>query len=151
MERRVADAFDTAAARWRDRPFLHVPGETARHCGIEPGPLRHGDVAAAVARIRARDRAAGYGRHDRAGLMLENRPASFPHWLARNGLGVSVVPLNPELRPAELDDLVTHSDIALAVGTAGHGPALAVCAAQARDLPGTPFCIDTRPLKRRQS
>ena len=56
--------------------------------------------------------------------MLENRPAAFLHWFALNGLGVSVVPLNPDLRPGELDYLVQHSGICLAVGAHVHTGAL---------------------------
>jgi acyl-CoA synthetase (AMP-forming)/AMP-acid ligase II len=116
----VAQSFDSAAARWRERPFLHVLDETAGVYGIAPGTITYGDAAAAVERLRARYAAAGYGAGERVGLMLENRPAFFLHWLALNGVGASVVPLNPELRPAELDYLVAHSEIALAVGTASH-------------------------------
>jgi len=47
--------------------------------------------------------------------MLENRPAFFCHWLALNALGVSVVPINPEWRCAELEYLVAHSEIRVAV------------------------------------
>jgi acyl-CoA synthetase (AMP-forming)/AMP-acid ligase II len=70
--------------------------------------------------IALRYRAAGYGVGHRVGLMLGNRPAAFLHWFALNGLGVSVVPLNPELRAGELDYLWQHSGICLAVGAAGH-------------------------------
>ena len=66
--------------------------------------------------IARRYRAAGYGIGHRVGLMLENRPAAFLHWFALNELGASVVPLNPDLRPGELDYLVRHSGICLAVG-----------------------------------
>ena len=52
--------------------------------------------------LRARFAAAGYGHGHRAGLLLENRPSFFLHWLALNALGVWVVPINGELRSAEL-------------------------------------------------
>jgi acyl-CoA synthetase (AMP-forming)/AMP-acid ligase II len=52
--------------------------------------------------------------------MLENRPTAFLHWFALNGLGANVVPLNPDLRAGELDYLVRHSSICLAVGAAVH-------------------------------
>jgi len=126
----VAEAFDTAAAQWRDRPFLHILGETAHRYGIASGPLPYGEAAAEIAGIRARYRASGYGPRHRVGLMLENRPAFFLHWLALNGLGVSVVPLNPDLRPAELDHLAAHSEIVLAVGAGDHVGALEACAAR---------------------
>src|SRR5262249_20983879 len=81
---------------------------------------------------RAAYQAAGYGRGQRIGLMLENRPTFLLHWLALNGLGTGVVPLNPELRPAELDYLVHHSEIVLGVAAAPH---LAALRRVARDIP----------------
>ncbi len=42
----------------------------------------------------------------RVGLLLENRPAFFEHWFALNALGVSVVPINPDLRAGELEYLI---------------------------------------------
>jgi acyl-CoA synthetase (AMP-forming)/AMP-acid ligase II len=47
--------------------------------------------------------------------MLENRPAMFFHWLALNALGVSVVPINPDWRSAELEYLIGHSELCVAV------------------------------------
>jgi acyl-coenzyme A synthetase/AMP-(fatty) acid ligase len=68
--------------------------------------------------------AAGYGIGHRVGLMLENRPAAFLHWFALNALGASVVPLNADLRPAEMDYLVSHSGICLAIGAPSHAQTL---------------------------
>jgi acyl-CoA synthetase (AMP-forming)/AMP-acid ligase II len=48
-------------------------------------------------------------------LLLENRPAFLFHWFALNALGVSVVPINAEMRSAELEYLLGHSEIGLAV------------------------------------
>jgi acyl-CoA synthetase (AMP-forming)/AMP-acid ligase II len=128
----VAAAFAETAAHRADRPFLFVLPETARAYGIVPGTITYGDAARDVARLRAAYAAAGYGIGHRVGLMLGNRPGFLRHWLALNGLGVSVVPLNPDLRPAELDYLVRHSEIVLAVAAAPHLDALR---AVARDLP----------------
>jgi acyl-CoA synthetase (AMP-forming)/AMP-acid ligase II len=60
-------------------------------------------------------RAAGYGAGQRVGLLLENRPSYFRHWLALNAIGVSVVPINPDYRAAEIEYLVGHSEIVAAV------------------------------------
>ena len=129
-EETVAQIFSRAAARWRNHPFLHIANETAAAYAIASGSISYGEAADAVERLRALYRAAGYGPGERVGLMLENRPAFFLHWLALNGLGTSVVPLNPELRPRELDYLVAHSEIALAVGTDQHVPVLRAAAAR---------------------
>ncbi|MBW4090899.1 MAG: ATP-dependent acyl-CoA ligase [Proteobacteria bacterium] len=120
----VAATFAATAARLPERVFLVVLDETARAYGIEPGSICYADAAAVVARLAAAYRAAGYGTGHRIGLMLENRPAFFLHWLALNGLGAGVVPLNPDLRPAELDYLVHHSGIVLGVAAAPHAEAL---------------------------
>ena len=43
-------------------------------------------------------------------LQLENRPEFPLHFLALNSLGVSVVPLNPDYRAAELEYVLEHSE-----------------------------------------
>jgi acyl-CoA synthetase (AMP-forming)/AMP-acid ligase II len=128
----VAAAFAETAVRCGDRAFIRVLPETARAYGIVPETITYGDAATGIARLRAAYAAAGYGSGHRVGLMLENRPAFFLHWLALNGLGASVVPLNPDLRPAELNYLVQHSEVVLAVAAAPHLNALR---AVAHDLP----------------
>jgi acyl-CoA synthetase (AMP-forming)/AMP-acid ligase II len=77
-----------------------------------------------IVALRAAYAAAGYGHGHRVGLLLENRPAFFLHWFALNALGVSVVPINAELRSAELEYLVGHSEIALAVALPARHDAL---------------------------
>jgi len=67
-----------------------------------------------------------------AGLLLENRPAYFLHWLALNSLGVSVVPISADLRSAELDYLTGHSEICLAVTLASRARDLADAARRQR-------------------
>jgi acyl-CoA synthetase (AMP-forming)/AMP-acid ligase II len=116
----VAAAFNATAAQYAGRAFLHVLPETAATYGIAPGNVTYAAAAAEIARLRDRYASAGYGPGQRVGLMLENRPAFFLHWFALNGLGVSVVPLNPELRPGELDYLVAHSEIVLGVAASAH-------------------------------
>ena len=111
----VFDAFSTAAARWAERPFLCVLAETAAIYRIDAGELSYREAAQRIAALRDAYAAAGYGHGHRVGLLLENRPAFFLHWFALNGLGASVVPINADLRAAELEYLIGHSEIALAV------------------------------------
>ena len=134
----VAAAFHDAVRAWHDRPFLCVADETAGRYHISPGEMTYGAAARAVAALTVAYRAAGYGVGHRVGLMFENRPATFLHWLALNRIGASVVPLGAELRPAELAYLVQHSGICLAVGTAAHLARLHGCAAAADDGPLPP-------------
>jgi acyl-CoA synthetase (AMP-forming)/AMP-acid ligase II len=85
--------------------------------------------------LRAAYAQAGYGHGHRVGLLLENRPAFFLHWFALNALGVSVVPINADLRAAELEYLVAHSEIVLAVALpARHADLLAAAQAAGRAL-----------------
>ena len=91
--------------------------------------------AEAIETLRAAYARAGCGHGHRAGLLLENRPAFFLHWFALNALGVSVVPINPDLRAAELEYLTGHSEIALAVALPGrHAELLAAAARAGREL-----------------
>jgi acyl-CoA synthetase (AMP-forming)/AMP-acid ligase II len=107
--------FTRTAARTPAADFLFVDAVTAASYAIAPGPIAWGAAAAEVERLRAAYAAAGYGHGHRVGLLLENRPAFLYHWFALNALGASVVPINAELRSAELQYLIGHSEIALAV------------------------------------
>jgi len=111
----VHQAFLDTASCHDARPFLCILPETARAYGIEAGELSYAQAADAIETLRAAYARAGYGHGHRAGLLLENRPSFFLHWFALNALGVSVVPINPDLRAAELEYLTGHSEIALAV------------------------------------
>ncbi len=95
--------------------FLYTEPVTAQVYGIAAGPTSWAQARAEVERLRALYAAAGWGHGHRVGLLLENRPAFFWHWFALNALGVSVVPINSELRAAELEYLIEHSEIGLAV------------------------------------
>lgn len=111
----VHDRFMATAQQAPAADFLHVEPVTAQTYGITPGAVSWAQAQAEVQRLQALYQAAGYGHGHRVGLLLENRPAFLFHWLALNGLGVSVVPINAEMRAAELQYLIGHSEIALAV------------------------------------
>ena len=111
----VFEAFAHAARRWPGRPFLNVLPETAAVYGITAGETRYGDALAQVERLRDVLAAAGLAPGHRVMLLLENRPAFFLWWLAVNALGASVVPVNPDLRAAELEYMAGHVTPALAV------------------------------------
>src|SRR6218665_2607008 len=94
--------------------------------------MRWGDASAQIGDLRTAYAQAGYGHGHRVGLLLENRPAFILHWLAPNTLGVGVVPINAELRSAELAYLIGHSEIGLAVTLPGRAADLRAAAGQAR-------------------
>ncbi len=111
----VYDAFVLAQRRYGERPFLCVLPEVAAVYGINPGELTYADARAQVDILADRLAGAGYGCGQRVGLLLQNRPLYFLTWFALNALGVSVVPINPDLRPAELEYLIGHADIVAAI------------------------------------
>ncbi len=111
----VFAAFEQTAKQWPERDFLEVMPETARIYEIEPGAISY---EAALKRVlqyhKAFDRA-GYQRGMRVAMLLQNRPIYFLIWLALNRLGISVVPINPDLRITELTYLISHSEPALII------------------------------------
>jgi acyl-CoA synthetase (AMP-forming)/AMP-acid ligase II len=131
----VAAAFAATAATWGPQPFLCMLPETADIYGVPAGELDYAQAQARITALRAQYAAAGYGHGHRVGLLLENRSAFFLHWFALNGLGVSVVPINPDLRAAELEYLIGHSEIAMVVALAPrHADLRAAAAAAGRAL-----------------
>lgn len=114
----VAGAFAAAAGDWPDRPVLNVLSETAEVYGIPAGEMTYAAAMARVDALRAGFAAVGYRPGQRVMLLLENRPDFFLHWLALNALGLSVVPVNPDLRAAELEYMVEHAEPAAAIAIA---------------------------------
>ncbi|MDE2574101.1 MAG: AMP-binding protein [Rhodospirillales bacterium] len=115
MHPTIHATFAEAARAWPDHACMAVLEETAELYGISAGEITYAAAAMAIGRLTDAYRAAGYGIGHRVGLLLENRPDFILHWFALNGLGAAVVPINPDLRAAELEYLVTHSEIVLAV------------------------------------
>jgi acyl-CoA synthetase (AMP-forming)/AMP-acid ligase II len=111
----VAAAFFAAAENHAERPFLDVLPETAGVYGIAAGPISYAEAARRVRGLIAWYSEKGLAPGSRVGLLLENRPAFLFHWFALNALGVSVLPINSDLRSGELRYLIEHSDIRAAV------------------------------------
>ncbi|MDM0034768.1 AMP-binding protein [Variovorax sp. J22P271] len=131
MHATVHDVFAATARRTPQAEFLFTESVTAAAYGIPAGAIRWGEAYAGVERLRIAYAAAGYGHGHRVGLLLENRPAFLLHWLALNALGVSVVPINAEMRSAELIYLIGHSEIGLAVTLPERAADLRAAAAEA--------------------
>jgi acyl-CoA synthetase (AMP-forming)/AMP-acid ligase II len=115
--RSPSDAFAATAARRPDAPFLLAPASAGLPYAPEGFRVSYGACATDVDRLRAEYAAAGYGRGARVALLLENRPVFFQHWLALNALGVSIVPINPDVRPDELSFQLELSQADLLVAT----------------------------------
>ena len=103
---------------------MNVLPATAEIYGIEAGETRFGAALAAADDWADRLSAAGYGPGMRLSLLLENRPEFFLIWLGANKLGMSVVPINPDLRAAELEYLIGHAEPALIIATDARAPGL---------------------------
>ncbi|MCC5987600.1 MAG: AMP-binding protein [Pararhodobacter sp.] len=142
----VHAAFAATAARCPGRPFLNVLPETAAVYGIEAGEISYAQAAAEVERLRAALEGAGLGAGHRLMLLMENRPSFFLWWLAANGLGASVVPVNPDLRAAELEYMIGHVTPALAVAIPARVPDLQA-AARAAGI-AMPVAAPDAPLPR---
>ncbi|QDL94450.1 ATP-dependent acyl-CoA ligase (plasmid) [Paroceanicella profunda] len=115
---RAASVYALFAARAAAQPqndLLVLPEKVAALWSAARSRWSYGDAQAEVARLIARYAAAGYGPGHRVALLLENRPEHFLHWLALNGLGAAIVPVNPDYREDELDYLLSHSESVLAV------------------------------------
>lgn len=128
MTETVFDRFAAAAARWPDRPMLAVLPETAAVYGLEADEITYAQAAQQVEALRTGYANAGYGPGHRVLLLLENRPVYFLHWLALNALGASVVPVNPDLRAAELGYLIGHCEPSGAVAIASRAEDLRAAA-----------------------
>ncbi len=131
----VYGALVVAGARYPEQVFLHVPASACRawhgaagRAGTDGAfkawEITYRDTLAAVDALAARYRACGYGPGHRVAVLLENRPQFFLHYLALNALGVSLVPLNPDYRAAELAYVLEHSESVLAVVLPGRGDVL---------------------------
>jgi acyl-CoA synthetase (AMP-forming)/AMP-acid ligase II len=141
----VYEAFCETVSAHATRDFLCIVPDTAARYGIEARTWTYADAAAEVQRLKAAYSDADIGHGHRVGLMLENRPAFFFHWFAVNALGASVVPLNVEWRSSELEYLIGHAELVLAVvpearaeelrnAAVAAGREMAVAAAADRDV-----------------
>ncbi len=100
-------------SRWPQRPLFNVLPSTASVYGIDANELSYEQVLASADSHATRFAGAGLKRGMRVALLFENRPVFFELFLALNKLGISVVPLNPDLRVAEFTYLIGHAEPAL--------------------------------------
>lgn len=107
----VYERFRETALRYGEAGFLNVLPETAEIYGIEAGEISYRTMLERVECRRTAFANRGYGEGHRVGLLLQNRPAFIELWFALNALGVSVVPINPDLRMSELEYIIAHSEM----------------------------------------
>ena len=102
-------ALQAQAGARPDGLFLSAPASAELPYAPDGFAHRYGEALAHIETLRAAYAAAGYGHGACVALLLENRPEFFWHWLALNALGVSILPINPDLR---VDDLAYQLSIA---------------------------------------
>ena len=107
--RRPIEALAAQAAARPDAIFLRAPASAELPYAPDGFAYSYGEALARIEALRAAYAAAGYGHGACVALLLENRPEFFWHWLALNALGVSIMPINPDLRA---DDLAYQLSIA---------------------------------------
>ena len=152
----VFQAFQQAVLSHVERPMLYLVEDTARRYGQGRGTVTFADVRDRVEPLIASYRRLGIEPGSRVALALDNRPEFFYHWLALNALRVSVAPLNPHWRSAELEYVLEHSDARLAVALPGRVQALreaapADCQILACDGPWTAQGDDCSPAERQNA
>lgn len=111
----MREALGASADRWPDAALFCAPPEPGRDWDPEGREMTYGDVRAEADRIAAALIRAGYGRGHRIAIDLENRPEHIVWKFAANAVGASIVPMNPDLRPAEIAYILTDSAPQLAI------------------------------------
>ena len=145
----VFEAFMATATAAPDHAFLCAPPAPGRAYHPEGLELTYGQVRAEVLRLKDAYAAAGYGHGHRIALLFENRPEFFHHYLAVNGLGAGVVPVNADYRHDELAYQMDHSEADLVVSISERVGALeAVARERAKPLPVVDAAAWPRALPR---
>ncbi|MFT6773422.1 MAG: acyl-CoA synthetase (AMP-forming)/AMP-acid ligase II [Paracoccaceae bacterium] len=121
----MRDALGAAADRWPDSGLFCAPPEAGRDWDPEGRELSYGQIRAEADRLAASLVRAGYGRGHRIAIDLENRPEHIIWKFAANAVGASIVPMNPDLRPAEVAYILTDSAPQLAIVAANRARAFA--------------------------
>lgn len=103
------------ARTWPNRPAIDVMPFTAQVYDIQSGPILYKDFLDQIDQMAKRLSSSGYKQGMRVCVLLENRPEFFIVFAALNKIGASIVPINPDLRLAELEYLFSHSEPALAM------------------------------------
>lgn len=106
----VYENFCDSAARYGGNDFLHIPHGAARAYSDHSIDLSYAEAMASIERLKKAYQNAGYGCGHRVALLLQNRAEFLLHWIALNGLGASVVPINDEMSAEEQAYIINHSE-----------------------------------------
>ncbi len=101
--------FNEAIEQYPDNLFLMVPSDSERSYHPLGYQITYQAASNTVQQIKNLLSTAGYGHGHRIAILLENRPEFVFVKLACNSLGISIVPINPDYRPAEIAYLLQDS------------------------------------------
>lgn len=100
----VRNALDKHGAR----EAIHIPLSACSHYSATCISVTYQALNEAIDRATVTWQDSGV--HARIALVLENRLEFFVHWLALNGLGVSVIPINHEMPDSEIPYYLEHGE-----------------------------------------
>lgn len=104
------DTFRKTVETWPDNDAYCAPAMAGRSYHPAGKTYTWAETGAAVEQLRNKYMDAGYGPGHRVSILFDQRPEFFFHYYALNGLGCSVVPINPDYRPDEIAYVVEHSE-----------------------------------------
>ena len=111
----VFEVFE-ATTRKKPRSVFHcIPSMPERAYCSEGAEYSYQYIYESASQLAQSYSQSNYGHGHRVGLLLENRPEFFFHYLALNSLGTSIVPINPDYRHDELVYLIGHCDAQLII------------------------------------
>ncbi len=111
----VYQEFIRTTQRAEDKPFLQVPYLAAKSYSDTAVNQSYGQTLQFVTDLIRQYQSKGYGAPMRIGLVLENRPDFFVHWLALNALGCSVLPISAASQLDEIAYFLEHGEPVLVV------------------------------------
>ncbi len=109
------DVFRQTADVFGQHPFLAVPSRHSEAWQV-PSELSYAEVLQRVDALRAQYASRGVSAGSRVAVAFESRPEFVFHYLALNGLGACLVPLNTDLTIPELSYQLAHSRCTAVVG-----------------------------------
>lgn len=118
-------AFLAAADRRGRAPFICTPRDPLHPEHAQPVELAYNTARERILELRRFYEQSGVGAGHRAALLFGNHPDYFLHLLALNGLGASVVPINPDSTADEMAYLLEHSEADVAIARAAKAGDLA--------------------------
>jgi len=147
----VFEAFQAIARATPDAACLAVPPRAGRSYLPDGLEESYGEVSMKVEALKRAYADQGYGIGHRVALSLENRPEIIYHWLALNGLGAAIVPVNPDYVRDDLKYLLTHSEADLVVALPDRVASISAIAREIGDLPviDSEACLERLPAARR--